>query len=337
MEITARWELGHVVAREDSEQHLLLTVTMPHDTDESPPSTALAVAIDRSQPDSDDHLDAAVRASSAMLAERRDSDVLLLSVGSSGPTRIRRRPDNLFVPTAAASRPDALFDAWAEALRTMSENDAAVRRVVLLSDRPGDERNRMHLVACAASAAAAGISTSTVALGEHADTALLRDIATAGRGTASHARHAHEVEAVLAAEQRALRDTAARDLTIELLPLWQLQILGVLGDLAVERNGASLRIPLGDLSLGQSRSVLLRTRIAGRDLLGPRTVGDVALRWRDVAHPARSHRLAQPLSIPTVPPNTGGRPDPEVIALLRSAEKVIPIERARGPQARLAS
>lgn len=152
------------------------------------------------------------------------------------------------------------------------------RRVVLLTDGHANEGIVDHatLVDLARTARAAGITTSTIGVGEGYDDTLLRAMADAGGGNAWYVERPDQAQDVFAEELGNLLSVAAQGLTVTLTLHPEVEMLTVHSDWPVTRQTGVFTFDLGDLYASEPKPLLL-------ELIAPSATTDAPLSAAPVA------------------------------------------------------
>lgn len=130
-----------------------------------------------------------------------------------------------------------------------------INRLVLLSD--GVPNDASTILPLAQAAGERGIRITALGLGLDYDETLLGHIAQASGGRFHFVEESSRVADVFRDEVLRFERLLARNLTLELRPGPGVRIDGVVGQ-PVELAGGAVRVPLGDLSEGEERDVIVR-------------------------------------------------------------------------------
>ncbi|MGE5664767.1 MAG: vWA domain-containing protein [Deltaproteobacteria bacterium] len=203
-------------------------------------------------------------------------------------TGIHRIVSGLY-PGGATLLSGGLEEACRQAKR--GRRGGTLNRVLLLSDGLANRgvTSRGELRERAAMMSEEGISVSTFGVGHQFDEELMMMVAGGGGGNYRYLGDPERIMAALAAEFRTASRTAASEVEIVIRVRKDCRFGSVVGR-EWRRDGDSFVIRLGDLSAGERRTVFASLKVAA-DRLGPREVGDVALRYRD---PATSKTVTAP-------------------------------------------
>ncbi|MFW5898831.1 MAG: vWA domain-containing protein [Jiangellaceae bacterium] len=146
--------------------------------------------------------------------------------------------------------------------------DGGVNRVLLLTDglanvgitEPGQLRDLIG------SAAAKGVSTTTIGFGADYDEQLLRSLAQAGGGSTYYIEEPDQAPAVFEAEIEGLMALAAQNVTVTVSPSSSVEHAAVLHQYPRQQtDDGSLRLELGDLYALEPRSLLCEFLLTSDD------------------------------------------------------------------------
>ncbi|CAA9246991.1 MAG: hypothetical protein AVDCRST_MAG20-1990 [uncultured Acidimicrobiales bacterium] len=173
------------------------------------------------------------------------------------------------------------------------------RAVVLLTDGRANvgvvEPER--LVAMTSGARTQGAVTSTIGFGDGFDEQLLSDMADAGGGNAHYAAGPEDAPAIFAEEFEGLASTVAQNVSVEIRPGADVEVLAVLNDHPATPVPGGVQLALGDAWGGDRRRIVFRLGIPAVAELGPRKVAEVRLRWTDVTAVPALHDVTVPVLV----------------------------------------
>jgi Ca-activated chloride channel family protein len=221
-----------------------------------------------------------------------------------------------------------------EELRRAPEDEP--RKLIVLSDgmanvgitKPG------ALVSLAGSVANEGIGTTTIGYGADFDEDLLTALADAGGGNAHYAKTAESAPAIFAQEFDGLTRLVAQNVSVEILPAAEVEVLTVLNDYPQLPVPGGVQIALGDAYAGETRRVVLSLHIPELAELGVAKVADLVVRYVSVGDGVNEHVLTVPVAVNLVSSDEAAASAPDLavteqVHLLRAA-------RARDEAVRLA-
>lgn len=131
----------------------------------------------------------------------------------------------------------------------------------------------------ARSTAQHGITTTTIGVGDGFAEELLTDLADAGGGTGWFAESAEGVPAIFAGEFDDLVALAAQNVSVELRPGPDVELLAVLNDYPSVAVDGGVQILVGDAFAGQRLRVVTKLHIPRLARLGVQQVAEFVLRY----------------------------------------------------------
>jgi Ca-activated chloride channel family protein len=157
--------------------------------------------------------------------------------------------------------------------------DGCSRRVVLLTDGHANQGivDQATLVDLARTARAAGITTSTIGVGEHYDDGLLRAMADAGGGNAWYVERPDQAQDVFAEELGNLLNVAAQGLTVTLTLHPDVEMLTVHSDWPTTQQPGMFTFDLGDLYASEPKPLLLELIAPSANTDAPLTAAPATL------------------------------------------------------------
>lgn len=200
------------------------------------------------------------------------------------------------------------------------------QRVILISDGEANvgRTTLQDLAPLASGAAERGVSLTTIGVGLSFNEQLMMGLADSGVGNYHYVREGAGLAGAFTTEFDRLARTVVRNAVVEVTPAPGVVIADVVGH-TYERNGAGVRVRVGDLFGGMQRKVLVRLRLAPGSA-GPTDAAFVRL---EVEDPRTSRQLTATAGLGvTVTEQVAeverGR-DPEVaaaVAEVRAAEQM---------------
>lgn len=172
-----------------------------------------------------------------------------------------------------------------------------------------------RLVAMAKGARDQGALTSTIGFGADFDEDLLSEMADAGGGNAHYAPTPDAAPAIFAEEFEGLAATVAQNVSVEIRPGADVEILAVLNDHPATPVPGGVQLALGDAWGGEQRRLVLRLGIPAVVELGPRKVAELCIRWTDVTGVPALHEVSVPVLVNVAPGEQvgDGRADGDVV------------------------
>ncbi|MDP9222327.1 MAG: VWA domain-containing protein [Actinomycetota bacterium] len=146
-------------------------------------------------------------------------------------------------------------------------------------------------------AESAGVGTTTIGFGEGFDEALLTAMADAGRGNAHHAPTPDAAPAIFAGEFEGLMSLVAQNVSVEIRPSEDVQLLGILNGFPQVAVAGGVQMQLGDAYGEERRRVIFQLHIAELATLGVAKVAEVVLRYVTVGEQVAMHETRIPLTV----------------------------------------
>jgi Ca-activated chloride channel homolog len=275
------------------EQPVAIWVSVPSETDHPRLPAAVTMTVDTSGSMAGEKIAHARQAANIVLDQLADGDIVALHSFNesvtvlSSPTfldggsrpRLAHSVDRL-----RASGNTNLF----EAVRLAVEQSAAapdshpVRRVIVVSDGrptvgPGSPEVLGQL---AEDGMRAGVQITSLGIGLDYDENTLNALAQRSSGRLYHLDSPNEMARIIEQELRYLQVTVATAAYVEIVPAPGVSIEGVPGVHSAWGPSGTLRVPLGALTAGQERELLVRLRVRpGRQ--GERALLSVRLHYTD--------------------------------------------------------
>ncbi|MGH7477685.1 MAG: vWA domain-containing protein [Longimicrobiales bacterium] len=227
----------------------------------------LALVLDRSGSMAGEKL-AAAKAAATQLARRvRERDVISVVIyDDSVDTVVDAAPvtdrDALLAGIAAieAGGSTNLSGGWLRGrdLVARGYRQGAVNRVLLLTDGLANHgiTDPDQLKALCGTAAAVGVTTTTIGFGEGFDEVLLRGMADVGRGGTYYVEESDQALDVFAAEIDGLLTLAAQNVAVQVLPAPGADLAVVHHAYPRRQIAGGVRLEIGDLFAGEPRALL---------------------------------------------------------------------------------
>ncbi len=168
------------------------------------------------------------------------------------------------------------------------------------------------------------VGTTTIGFGDDFDEDLLTAMADAGRGNAHYAPTPEAAPAIFAREFEDLVSLVAQNVSVEIRPTHEVQVLGVLNAFPVVPVSGGLQVDLGDAYADETRRVVFELHVPSLASLGVRTVADVVLRHTAIGDEIAHHEVTIPLVVNLVSADeaaaaTADAELTEEVVILRSA------------------
>ena len=298
MKAAVRLEHQLLSIESEHDVHAMVELTVPDAGDAaSRPPLRLALVLDRSGSMAGPKL--AVRKTLRRLARRAPAPRRTSSRSSASTTRCgctrRSRPCNGALRSAIASlRPGGstnLSGGWLKGLEQLRAAPAdGVRKILLLTD--GLANVGISDAGCALAARRDGRGRADR---HHDDRDRLRlrrgapdAMADAGGGNAHYAETADAAPAIFSRELDGLTQVAAQNVSIEIRPCAEVQVLGILNEYPHVAVPGGVQVALGDAYAGEKRRIVFELHVPHLAALGPAKVAELVLRYVSVGEPRSS-------------------------------------------------
>jgi Ca-activated chloride channel family protein len=225
-----------------------------------------------------------------------------------------------------------LSGGWLQGLEQLrGAGSAGPRKILLLSDGLANVGivDRGDLAALAGGAAENGVGTTTIGFGEGFDEELMTAMADAGSGRGYYAGSPEEAPGIFAEEFAGLLALVAQNVSVEIRPSGDVEMLGVLNDHPNVATAGGVRVQLGDAFADENRRVVFTLRIPDLARLGVAKVADLVVRYATVGDQVGLHEVTVPIMVNAVSADEAAAagPDAEV------TEEVLILKAARDQEA----
>jgi Ca-activated chloride channel homolog len=303
--------LEHELLAVESEHdvHVMFELTVP-DAPVRSKHTPLRVglALDRSGSMAGDKLETVKRCARYLVERLHEQDAIALVTYDEDVELLAplAKPDVRMLGRSIASVGPGgmtnLSGGWLKAIEELDRRDDGVRRVLLLTDGLANRGivDPRQLTAIAHTTAQRGVSTTTIGVGDGFAEELLTSLADAGGGRAWFAESVEDIPAIFAEEFDDLVAIAAQNVSLELRPGSEIELLAVLNDYPSVAVEGGVQIALGDVFSSQRLRVVLKLHIPHLARLGVQQVAELVLRYVTVGETVETHRQSFPLTINAV-------------------------------------
>ncbi|TVP72477.1 MAG: VWA domain-containing protein [Nitriliruptor sp.] len=323
MDGKVRFEHELLALESEHDVHVMFEVSVPDTpTDRARHPLRIGLALDRSGSMSGAKLET-VKRCARYLAERLDDQDAIALVAFDSEVQLvssLAAPDlSQLSPSIAALGPGGMTNlsgGWLKAIEEVGRQGDGVRRVLLLTDGLANQgvTELSQLTSVARTTSQHGISTTTIGVGDGFAEELLTGIADAGGGRGWFAESVEDIPAIFAEEFDDLVAVVAQNVSLELRPAGEVQLLEVLGDHPSVAVEGGVQVQLGDAFSGQRLRVVLRLHIPNLVSLGVQQVAELVLRYVTVGEEVVSHQASFPLLVNAVSAEEAAQAasDPEV-------------------------
>lgn len=309
MDGTVRFEHELLAMETEHDVHVMFELEVPEaPTDGTRQPLRVGLALDRSGSMHGENLET-VKRCARYLAERLDAQDAYALVAFDDEVRLvssLAAPDLAGLgPRIDGLRPGGLTNlsgGWLKAIEEVRRRDDGIRRVLLLTDGLANEgvTDPSQLTAIARTTSGQGVSTSTIGVGDGFAEELLTELADAGGGRAWFADSVEAIPRIFAQEFDDLVAVVAQNVSVELRPGPEVQLLAVLNDYPAVPVDGGVQIQLGDVYAGQRLRVVLRLHLPHLVQLGVQQVAELVLRYVSVGDEVVSHQQGFPLVVNAV-------------------------------------
>ncbi|HVL98289.1 MAG TPA: VWA domain-containing protein [Egibacteraceae bacterium] len=324
MDVSLRLEHGLLAVEDAHEVHAMVAVTAPAaPVDRDRPPLRVALVLDRSGSMAGGPLEV-VKRCAAFLVERLqphdelalvayDDEVDLLAALAPVQASVLGEAISAIHPGGMTN----LSGGWLKGVEELGRRNDGLRRVLLLTDGLANQglTEPDTLVALAQRQSAQGVATTTLGFGDGFNEELLTAMADAGRGTAHFIASPEDAPAAFAAEFSDLVSLVAQNVSVEIRPTDQVEVVAVLNDHPSTPVAGGVQVLAGDAYAGQQLRVVFKLALPSLAALGPAKVADVVLRFVSVGDEVAAHEVTYPLFVNLVSADEAATavPDAEVV------------------------
>ena len=206
-----------------------------------------------------------------------------------------------------------LSGGWLKGYEELRRRDDGTRRVLLLTDGLANQGivDTDQLVRLAQGAGSNRVSTTTIGVGDGFNEELLTGMADAGRGGAWFAENVDDAPGIFADEFDDLVALFAQNVSVELRPVDQVEVLGILNDYPAIGVDGGVQVQVGDVYAGQRLRVVFRLHLPDLAALGVAKVCDVVIRYVTVGDTVEAHQTTLPITVNAVSAEEAAAADPD--------------------------
>jgi Ca-activated chloride channel family protein len=333
LRVSLRFDHQLLAVEREHHVHCMLELTAPPAPAKERLPLHLALVLDRSGSMHGDKLEAA-KACAGFLARRMQPTDQLAVIGYDDEVTLYAGLKSVEHPEATEAAIRTIFPGgstnlsggWlkgAEQLRAVP-GGRGPRKVLLLTDGLANVgiTEPDQLVALTRQAADDGIGTTTIGFGTDFDEDLLTAMADAGGGNSYFAAGPDEAPGIFAQEFEGLATLVAQNLSVELRPTPEVQVLGVLNEYPQTQVAGGVQVAMGDAYGQERRRLVFELFIPSLPTLGVATVAEVVVRYVAVGPQIAAHELTLPVTVHLVSADEATEVDTEVteeVVILKAA------------------
>lgn len=327
-----------VSVEDDAVVHAMLELTAPAGDTERPP-LRLAAVVDRSGSMTGARLDCAKEAVT-QLTQLLAGDDKLAVVAYDDTVQLvcpLQHPDAALSSKVASIQPGGttnLSGGWTKGRELLADADST-RRVLLLTDGHANRGITApdRLAGMAATAARAGVQTTSIGFGDGFNEELLAAIADRSGGGYFYAEQPDDLPLAFTEAFTDLAALVASAVSVEIRPTTDVGELAVLNAFPIDEVDGGLQVQVGELHAEQTRRVVFKLAVPALAALGPAKVADVVLRWTEVGDEVAQHTTTLPLVVNVVSAEDAAAQLPDAVVtdevVILAAAKTAEDERRR--------
>lgn len=324
MDGTVRFEHELLAVETEHDVHVMFELEVPEaPTDGTRQPLRVALALDRSGSMLGDKL-STVKRCARYLAERLEDqdafalvafdDEVQLVASLATPDLVQLGPRIDEIRSGGMTN---LSGGWLKAIEEVRRRDDGIRRILLLTDGLANQgiTSPAQLTSIARTTASHGISTTTIGVGDGFGEELLTELADAGGGRGWFAESVEAIPQIFAEEFEDLVAVVAQNVSVELRPGPEVELLAVLNDYPSVVVQGGVQVQLGDVFSGQRLRVVLRLHLPNLAQLGLQQVAELVLRYVTVGDQVVTHQRTFPLVVNAVSAEeaAAAAPDAQVV------------------------
>lgn len=305
MDATLRMDHELLAVEQEQDVHLLLELTPPAPSVEEDAQRAplrLALVIDRSGSMGGERLDVVKQAAEFLVGRLGAQDrVAVVDYDSDATLRCALLPPQDAQVQAAirgivSGGMTNLSGGWLKGREQLAGADG-VRRVLLLTDGLANEgiTDPKVLAGVVGSAAADGIGTTSIGVGDGFNEELLADLAAAAGGSYHWINTLDQAAPVFAEEFEDLVALVAQNVSVEIRLHEAVEVVGILNRIPVVEVPGGMQAQLGDAYAGHPLRLVVRLHVPDLAMLGPVKLAELVVRYVSVGDQVEAHELTLPV------------------------------------------
>jgi Ca-activated chloride channel family protein len=321
MKASVRLDHNLIAVDGEHDVHAMLELVAPDPKSEKRAPLRLALVLDRSGSLGGDKLEFAKRCAAWLVSRLEPTDELALIdyddevrlLAPLGP--VDQAALSHAIASIRAGGQTNLSGGWLKGLEQLqAATGDAPRKILLLTDGLANVgiTEPAPLVQIAKTAAAGGIGTSTIGFGHGFDEDLLTRMADAGGGNAHYAETPDAAPAIFAEELEGLTALVAQNVSVEIRPAEQVEILGILNDYPQTEVPGGVQVALGDAYGGERRRVVFGLHIPRLAELGVARVAELLVRYVSVGESVTQHEVTVPVVANLVSADEAAAAEPDL-------------------------
>ena len=318
MDTNIRFDHNLISLETERDVHVMLELSAPAPAAQTRPPVRLALVLDRSGSMGGPKLEIAKRCARWLASRLRSGDQLALVDFDDEVRLLAPLGDPQATVSALTSiHPGGSTNLSGGWLKGVEQLRGAPGKVLLLTDGLANVgiTDSAALVELARSASGEQIGTTTIGFGDGFDEDLLTAMSDAGAGNAHYAPTPDAAPAIFADELDGLTHLIAQNLSVEIRPREQVEMLGILNDYPAVEVPGGVQLQIGDAYAGDRRRVVFGLHVPALLEVGVAPIADVVLRYVAVGDDVVAHEVTIPVAVNLVSADeaAAAHPDLEVV------------------------